>query len=331
MMSDHVSPKRLGMRESMGAAFERLRTGLSSLFPERYEDWIGGGSGQISVNLAQDVVRVIYIARGETKEVARVTRVDLETSGATPLAPEIREQLARVSDTIVTLPAGAALRRTIRLPAAAAKDLRDILRHEVDRQSPIDPSRVYFDYSIKHRSKTASSLEVELRMIRRDAIEQAIALCRALGLEPVSIDVEGDPFSLNRASLALKRSAVLRAMGRRWVTPTLFVMAFVLLVATLTAAFARNELAASELENRLTDARGKAQAVLALRKEIGELQRRSSFLAEQKQKPLVVGVLSELAQTLPDGSWIYSFQLNGREARIDGFSSSASALIGLFV
>jgi Tfp pilus assembly protein PilN len=41
-------------------------------------------------------------------------------------------------------------------------------------------------------------------------------------------------------------------------------------------------------------------------------------------------VLSELAQTLPDGSWIYSFQLNGREARIDGFSSSASALIGLF-
>ena len=234
------------------------------------------------------------------------------------------------AETSVFLARSEVLRRVLHLPLAAVGNLREILRHELERQSPIDPSAVYFDHSIRERDQAANRLEVELRIVKRASIERAIGLCRFLGLEPVSVGINGDDFLFNRSELPLNRPAVMRALWRRWSAPALSALILLLGIAVLTGSLARNEIAAAELADRVADAQAKAAAVRDLRDEIASAEKRAEFVTSEKQRPMMVRILAELTRTLPDGTWIFSLQVNGGEVRIRGFSSSASALIALF-
>jgi general secretion pathway protein L len=299
---------------NLSAAFPTRNSALQTRLPD----------GQVRVVLRESDVAVFDCTRGESNEIARVAIADAERG-------EHLVPLSLVShETVVVLPAAEALRRTIQLPTGAARNLREILKHELERHSPLDLEQVYFDHWVRIHDERASKLEVDLRIIKRSSIERAIAICRALGVEPTSVGIDGDPLPLDRAELPLNRVAIVRSMLRRWSVPALSVLVFVLAVGVMTAAFARKELALSMLDLRVTEAATKAARVQQLREEIASAKKRAAFLSGEKRNRMAVEVLSELTRTIPDGTWVYSFQLNGREVRIRGFSSSASALIGAF-
>jgi general secretion pathway protein L len=74
----------------------------------------------------------------------------------------------------------------------------------------------------------------------------------------------------------------------------------------------------------------KADAVKKLEHKFELLTTTSRFLTEKKKtSPVTVAVLAELTRLLPDDTWLYQFELNGKEVLIQGEASASSAIIGL--
>ncbi|HUD52832.1 PilN domain-containing protein, partial [Parvibaculum sp.] len=67
-----------------------------------------------------------------------------------------------------------------------------------------------------------------------------------------------------------------------------------------------------------------------LKRDVSDARARMAFLGEAKKSPLLVGILAEVTNILLDGTWLFEFQLNGKEVRIRGYSPEASKLIALF-
>src|SRR5258705_6173079 len=190
MASAHLHPGPITVREWLVSAWRHVGS-----FGRKGAQPSNGGNGEIRVEISETGVIVSQVERDDITEIARMSSADAERLG--PAALERIVQNRSRAETSVFLSPGEALRRIVHLPLAAGANLREILRHEVDRQSPIDPDQIYFDYSVRQRDKAANRLEVELRIVKRESIARAIALCRSLGLEPVLIGVTGDDLPFN--------------------------------------------------------------------------------------------------------------------------------------
>jgi general secretion pathway protein L len=93
--------------------------------------------------------------------------------------------------------------------------------------------------------------------------------------------------------------------------------------------YSRGNAVASDIGAQLDAARTQAAAVEHLQNQLRGLAREQSFLAAQKQQPMLVASLAELSRLLPDGTWISDLQVTGKKVRLQGSSRSASHLIAL--
>jgi len=201
MVSERIHPRTVSLREMIASTLQKKHSAAEPRSRKRIDE--------IRVEISDGEVLVFEVGREEVREIARLPEADAERIGPAMLDNNLQKR--NFAETSVFLSPSEAFRRSVRLPAAAAGSLREILRHELERQSPIDPKDVFFDYSVRDRNKAANRLEVELRIVKRHSIERAIALCRSLGLEPVTIGIKGDDFPFKRSELPLNRWALRRA------------------------------------------------------------------------------------------------------------------------
>jgi general secretion pathway protein L len=228
------------------------------------------------------------------------------------------------------LSVGDVLFRKVQLPLGAMRDLKGILAHEMDRQSPVDPAQIYFDYRVVHKDKSAGRLDVELRLVKRASVDRAIEFCRAIGFAPAEIEFVEASEKVVGAPFVIDRSRLLRRKLRALLTPGLVALVLLLTVLTAHMALARRERAIDALARQAAQLRTEATAVEKLRSDIRDAEVRTEFLSGLKTSPLFVKTLSDVTHILPDGSWLFGLELNGNEIRIRGYSPAASDLIGLF-
>jgi general secretion pathway protein L len=235
---------------------------------------------------------------------------------------------ARGGGTPVTLrlPAGAALRKVLWLPAVAAENLRDVLGFEMDRQTPFRAEQVYYDCRIVRRAPAEGRIEVELVLVPRPVLDRLLETLRAWGVRPQEVEVAGAGPGIDL--LPAERGA--RAAGwRSRIDLALTLLAVGLLVAALALPVWRTERALEGLRTAVAQAQYEAQSVTALREELEARAREARFLAEQKRaQAVVIDVLNELTRVLPDGTWITQFDLRGTSVQVQGESTASAALIG---
>lgn len=233
-------------------------------------------------------------------------------------------------DRILVLPSGGVLRPTVRLPNASERTLRSALKYELEKLSPVPPEQVYFDFNVTRRNRESNSAEVELRIIRRDIVDEAVRRTHAAGFGVAAIRFEGDARPAGKNSFPVDRSAYLRDQWRRRRAAVLGIAALVLLVAALLAAYLRGAEISSDLADQVSNEGMRAARVEQLQRRIERATAQLAFLGEQKKSPLFVAVLDDVAHTLPDGTWLTEFDLSGSKIRIEGYSRSASELIAIF-
>ncbi len=283
----------------------------------------------ILVDVLEGEVAVSQATADDRAEIYRIPLHELGAASGPPAA--LRDALDPRKPVILRLPGDRVLRKPMELPLAAARNLRQILTFELDRQSPLDPAQVRFDYRIVKRDKPAKKITVELRIVKRQSIEQAVALCRLLGLEPRSLGFHGEaPAMASGAFLAGEPKPSTRRWLQRRAAAALMGLAGLLSLAMLLTALDRQQARADAIAARLTHARAQAQATERLRKDIAALAARAEFLPREKQRPLIVKVIEEVTRLLPDDSWLVQLDLSGSEVHLRGYSASAPALIGLF-
>lgn len=285
-------------------------------------------SFSVVLDVSEDEVVVGRTKDGAYTELAQLSRGEVDERSIAALAAMLGSP--ETPAILLRLPTKQVLRRRLGLPKVAPKELGQLLVHEVERQCPLDSRLIYHDHWIVARDKAAHRLEVELRMVRRSVVDDAAGLARRLGFVPGAIVFIGDDraaplFRLPRSGLAGKGPRIETVWSVASVT-----LPAILAAAVIGVALDRNVREMDALDAKVAAAKAQAQVVEGLRREIAKTRDRIEFLPRQKQVPSAAAVLAEVTRLLPDGTWLFEFELNGRELRIRGYSPAASSLVGIF-
>ena len=208
---DSLVRAREQMAPGVGNGLRWWRRSLLAWLPERWQWALGWSRSRLL--LQHDGDRLVL--QRDTG-----TRCDAVLELPWPQTPQALEQ--RLDARLRTLPRhwllppGAALRRPLRLPAAAATRLRDVVRFEIDRQTPFEPAQVSYDVR-ELGILEDGQLQVELVVMPRLALEQWAGQVGpwAQGLAGVDVaDADGQPLGVNL--LPAEQRQTTRDPMRRW-------------------------------------------------------------------------------------------------------------------
>ena len=232
---------------------------------------------------------------------------------------------------VLRLPGDRVLRRRLDLPWAAEPDLREALYFQIDRQTPFTPDEVYFDFEIVGRDAEAKRLTVEVTVIPRTIVDEAVARAERWGLTPDIVDVvDRDADAAPRVNLLPGGTVASPGAGGSPVNLLLALIAAGLVAAAVYIPLDRRETAADALLARVMVAKVEAQATLRLREEVDALRKEQAFLGGQRRGAFsAVTLLDDLTRILPDDTWLFELKVTAREVRIAGYAPTASSLIGL--
>lgn len=237
----------------------------------------------------------------------------------------LRETPESYDRLILRLDESRILRRTLRLPLAARRDLAEALEYDIDRQTPFAAEDVYFGSRERAVDEEAGAFEAELAVIRRRDLDPLLATMEAAGLPPDRIEgVSGGP-DLRPATAMPHPAPVLWPRA----TAGLAVAAVLLALMGTIVPFARLADTRAELDDRLAKARAEAVAVDRMRQTVETLHsRRKALFARKAREPSVLALIDELTRVVPSDAFVTELTVTEDEITISGYARKASEVLG---
>lgn len=228
------------------------------------------------------------------------------------------------------LPRPLILRHLVKLPLAAAENLREVLAFEMDRHTPFKAEQVYFDYRHVDTDAEAKRIGVDLVAVPRSVADPVIAMLAAWGLRPDRLGfTEDGPGDGGRFNLLPPTPADTGGASWRWASRILLLPVCALLIALLYLPVAKQSRELAAVEDQLVQARIEAGEADRLEKRRARMLDRNRFLIDRKSERLTVTeLLHEITRLLPDDTWIIRARLQGDKLSLSGYSATAPALIG---
>jgi general secretion pathway protein L len=298
------------------------RANLAACLPSRLRHWILGHDCRLLILPQGDLAQVFLAEDDERQILGELTLMAGEPLPA--LGPGVK---VRPQRTLIILPVGDVLRRSISFPAQVRDNLQQVVRYEIDRLTPFQADQVLFDTSLSGASLRGDRILVELALCRRDRVDPWLLRLREAG-SPVDLVTWEDAWpkaNLLPADLRPRR-------GTAGLKLNLALAAVVLLLgaaALITPLWQRDQVRAL-LHAEVARARTAAQEVDKLRGDLDRARQGSVAVLQRKQEqPRIIDLLRELTVRLPDGTWIQNLNLDKGEVQLRGESTQATALIAL--
>lgn len=295
---------------------------LRSWIPARWQVALGMVEERLLLRLHPDGVEVLHAREGQLRSVVALPAL-ADRSSLTAAISAHEGRLPRV----LLLPEDGVLRRPMRLPAAAERRLRDVVRFEIDRQTPFPAEQVCFDVRVLGR-RSDGQLDVELVVVPGYVLEALLSPEEVwLGqLDGVDVmDVDGAPLGVNLLPSAQRR------IGR---DPVQRLNHLLLLGALVFAALAARQLlenrrdAATQLAAQVEASAVRAREVSVQRQQLQDLVDGHAFLARQReQQAPATEVINDLSRRLADDTWLERLSIENDRMQLTGRSSSASSLV----
>jgi general secretion pathway protein L len=313
------------------AADRPLKGARSSAWPSRALGWWLGELRACVDDLRRLVAtrgrRSVTIEAGERYWLLRrgqrpIGQIDTQTADPAGLLRVMPPGARRA--VIVEIPPERTLAKLVTLPAAATGQLRRILGFEIGRHFPFPADRVYFQHRVVGQRDGGDSIAVEIVAVPREIIDGICAALAELGLRPAAIAVgagaEAKPLFLPTVLFVARREA---APASRMLAGAVGLAALAALVSWPLAQQAE----LNSIERELGALTPRAEAVLQARKaERRAGERAAAILALRSGRPPLVAVLDNLSRDVPDGTWLLSLSISGREVVLDGLSPSAATM-----
>jgi general secretion pathway protein L len=252
-----------------------------------------------------------------------VGQIDMQAEGAAEL-PRLLTPAMRGRSVLVEIPADRALAKTIALPPGSKGQLDRILGFEIARHFPFPAERVYFQHRLV-KGERDGMVTVEIVAVPREVVDGICAALAALGLCPAAIAVGAAtgtaPLLLPAAAFATARPAAARS------TRLLGFAAGLAALAALASWPLAQQRAMEGLDGDIATLKPGAEA--ALRAGAGERraeERSAAMLSLRAARPPLVAAVDALSRDLPDGAWLLSLSINGREVVLDGLAPSAAGV-----
>src|SRR5690554_1374944 len=262
---------------------------------------------------------------GQARELLRLPW-QADGAGEDPLQGLLPPALAALPRWLV-LPAGAALRRPMRVPAAAGDRLRDVLGFEIDRQTPFTADEVRHDARVTGR-RSDGQLEVELVVVPRPVCDAAIARVggAAAGLAGIDLaDAADEPLEVNLLPVASRHRRA--DPWRRW-NLALAALAVVAVASAMWMVLENRRAAADGFEQASLERIARAREASDQRREVADHIEGMQYLAGLRaERPTMVEILDELSRRLPDNSFLEKLSVENDRLLLIGQSTEASALV----
>ena len=314
---------KINPRLDWRAAWRWWRDGLLAWLPARMRRWLAGSSRRLVIDRDHGGYVLVREAAGQAPlELERLDRLSPDWSA---LTQRFRTEQAR--RLVLRVPADQALIRTLPLPLAAEKNLRQVMGFEMDRLTPFAVAQVYYDVIVLERQVEQRRLRVELTALPRTEVDPVLTQLRQQGLPPDVLDVAGRRPELNLLPLEQRPR---RGQWSRGLRAGVTAISLLLILAAVVLPIWQQRQLAIEAMANVARIQKSASQTLTLRDRLDQVLATSRMLALKKQTiPARVDLLRELTMILPDDTWVERLQINGDAIQIIGQSAKASALIGL--
>jgi len=214
---------------------------------------------------------------------------------------------------------------------ATEENLRQVLEFQMEQHTPFPPGKVYFAHIVRSRDFSTGLLTVELVATPREAVDSAIKMVAALGVEARAVFADellstGTMLNLLPAALGNAPSPL-----RHGVNPWLAALVAVLALAAVALPLVIKREAVVQLLPYVDKGKRAAETVNGIRHDLDVRVEQHNYLLEKRQKsPPVIQMLEEVTHILPDDTWVQVFEVKGKELQLQGETGSSSRLIGLF-
>ena len=244
-----------------------------------------------------------------------------------------QQQLAELikPDTRITLiiPENQVLVKSLTLPLSAAGNLREILSFEMDKQTPFNADRVYFDWILIKEDVEAQKLHIELYVLLKEYLDPLLAEMHMWHLQPCKVSLESEGQILN-INLLPEENNFLHSDPARKSVIKFAIVTLVLFFIMLYAPLLRQQAILKDFESKVNESRKAAKEVLTLQKEKEAILSRLQFLDEKRNAQIPeIDILKELTSVLPDDTWLNRLMINDNEIQLYGESESATSIIEL--
>jgi general secretion pathway protein L len=289
------------------------------------------------LSLGSDRAALSHESAGKSRSLAELPRSAAETDGPAAVRRALRRDAALLQrfargklPVVIRLPAEQGVRTRVTLPAAVESDLRQALLFQIDRRTPFAVDTVHFAHRIVGRDEGAKQIDVDLTVVPRAVVADAVAAGRKLGLSASAVQVAGE------SSDAAPSDNLLPDQDRARRRPMTMVVRAAAAAGVLAALFAIYrpvyvaQQAADALRVRVEAAKAVADKARHMKEEVAKLTEAQRFLINGKREnPSATEVLYQLTHVLPDDTWLEQLTVKTGEVYISGYSKSASALIPL--
>jgi len=326
-MATHITAGRLNPLNLLSWWLEEL----AGLVPGVLRRGLGGREQLVVVERSHGALITYRRAGTRQRETGRIDLKNASDRQRRRVANTLAKAKRSGTQVVLRLPSSGVLERHLELPAVADADLRRALYFEIDRQTPFRPEETYFDYKVTGRNSERKRLNVDLTIIPRKVVEDAVANVDGVDLSPDFVELLPTP---DRPARRIPLRGSDEKPGRLGLGSVVNIVLVLVILAELAMAVrlplqARGAIAAA-LATEVHQARERAEATRAMQKELEDVLETKRRLQQQKlQAPSVVAVLEELTRLLPDDVWLMNLQLSGGEVRLSGFATTAATLVAL--
>ena len=233
------------------------------------------------------------------------------------------------SQKVLRLGGQTGLRRRVDLPEATQENLGEVLAFEMDRFTPFRAEDVYFSYTLVGRDREAERIEVDLDVAPRFAVDPILEVLAKARFRPQRVEVAGGfAGAAGRPNLLPELAARPEARWRRRVVGMLAVVFVALAVTAAYLPLQQKRETLRQLEAELDEYRERAEETERLRGQLETLQAQQGYLAEERATtPMVVVLLKEVTERLPDDTWLLSFSVAEDDLSLSGYAPRATSLI----
>lgn len=221
------------------------------------------------------------------------------------------------------------LNRELKLPLAAEANLAQVLSFEMDRQTPFRASDVYYDWKILGRNNETGQLRLEIFVIPRIEVDQAVSAVTDRGFSLSGVDIIDGDKALGLNLLPAERR--FRSVNRKArMNLALGAACAVLLAMVMAQSIYLREHQVAELEDAIAEVQGEAREVMKIKKQIEESSEAAGFLATRRSEvPLAIEVLADITRILPDDTYLDRLVITNSSVQLQGKSQNAQRLIEL--
>jgi general secretion pathway protein L len=232
----------------------------------------------------------------------------------------------RAPATVLRLPPGFLLERTVTLPLAAEQGLDQVMRYEMDRFTPFTAAEVCWSSTVRRRDRAQGKLALDIALVPRVRLAPLIEALTQLGRMPTMLEAEAAGGGQRR--IPFGEPDLRRARRQRRLLAVAAACCGAMALAAVGLPFLLQYQASESVEARIAALQPRVAEVAALRRRMADAASGSDAVAgEQARVGDALHAVALLTDLLGDDTHLTGLGLHQRHMTLEGQSSAAARLI----